>query len=388
VQTAFLSTVMDEGVIKLRFNQSQVIVDSVFMRMDDGSIFLSGTLAHQRGELQDADLQAIIDKVKISRPKQIVALVESAQFNYRKQNSYYLLDGDIILGECRMLVNFRPQSILPFARAIERPQKELPLFLQQSRLNVRLKESENIWIDNNLTRLRLHTELGITGSPAQPNVAGRVSVEEGYILYLDRKFKIKNGVVDFVDPDRLNPIIDFSAEATVKTYRATEMIPYTVTIAIAGPLDEVAVELKSEPALDKSNILSLLTLGVTRDELVGKDTEGKEGFLSSALLERAQSFSSQKISGYTTGKLGDLLGLDQISIEGNLFRFDKSWGPQLLTSKRISRRMTMTYITTVGHFNEGSIRLDYELSKHFSLEGETDQRGRSGMNLKHKLRSK
>ena len=388
VQPVFLNVPLDSGMINLRFDKNRVMVDSLFARMNSGFVFVSGVLSHDRGELSDVNLQATMSNLKIDRPKEVIVLIDSARFDYRRQNNHYLLDGDVKLGECRMLVNFRPQSILPFVQAVEKPAKDLPPFLQQTRLDVRVRESEKIWIDNNLARLRLHTELGITGSPAQPNVTGRVSVEEGYILYLDRKFKIKNGVVDFVDPDRLNPIIDFSAEAIVKTYRATEMTPYTVTISIAGPLDEVVVELKSEPLLDKSNILSLLTLGVTRDELVGKDTEGKEGSLSNALLERAQSFSSQKISGYTSGRLGDLLGLDQMSIEGNLFRFDKSWGPQLLASKRISGRMTMTYTTTVGHFNERSIRLDYELSKHFSLEGETDQRGRSGMNLKYKLRSK
>jgi autotransporter translocation and assembly factor TamB len=388
VQPVFLNIPLDRGVIKLRFDKNRVMVDSLFVQMDAGFLFASGVLSHERGEFSDVNLQATMSNLRIDRPKELIALIESARFDYRRQNNYYLLDGDMTLGECRMLVNFRPQSILSFVRAVEKPSKELSPLLQQTRLDVRVRESEKIWIDNNLARLRLHTELGIIGSPVQPNVTGRVSVEEGYILYLDRKFNVKNGVVDFVDPDRLNPIIDFSAEATVKTYRATEMTPYTVTIAIAGPLDEVVVELKSEPPLDRSNILSLLTLGVTRDELVGKDTEGKEGSLSSALLERAQSFSSQKISGYTAGKLGDLLGLDQMSVEGNLFRFDKSWGPQLLASKRISRRMTMAYITTVGHFNERSIRLDYELSRHFSLEGETDQRGRSGMNLKYKLRSK
>ncbi len=388
MQPLFLDTPMTGGVVKVGFSQNQVYLDSLFIQMGGGTVFATGTLTHELGKLSDANVQAVIKDVNINRPREANVLVRSAQFNYRKQNNYYLLEGDIVMGESRFLANFKPQSILSFVQAVERPKKELPPFLQQIRMDIRLRESEKIWIDNNLARLRLHTELGIVGSPAQPNVTGRVSVEEGYILYLDRKFKVKNGVVDFVDPDRLNPIIDFAAEATVKTYRATEMTPYTVTITIAGPLDEVVVELKSEPPLDKSNILSLLTLGVSRDELVGKDTEGKEGSLSSALLERAQSFSSQKISGYTTGKLGDLLGLDQMSIEGNLFRFDRSWGPQLLASKRISRRMTMTYITTVGHFNERSIRLDYELSRHFSLEGETDQRGRSGMSLKYKLRSK
>ncbi|KPL03073.1 MAG: hypothetical protein AMJ90_04105 [candidate division Zixibacteria bacterium SM23_73_2] len=381
---AILNTPLEKGVIKIGFNRNQVKVDSLFTTMNGGTIFVSGNLTHDKGGLTDANLEAKINDVKINRPKEFTALVKSAQLSYRKQNNNYLLDGDIILWECRILFNFKPQSILPFAQAVERPKQKLPPFLQNTRLNIRLRESENIWIDNNLARLRLHTELNAIGSPVQPNMTGRLVIEEGYLLYLDRKFKIKRGVVDFIDPDRLNPIIDLKAVSIVKTYRATETISYTIALAIEGPLDEVVVELTSEPSLDKPNIISLLTIGATREQLTGKDTEGRSG----VLLDRLQSISSDKLTGYTSGKLGSLLGLEEFSIEGNLFRFDKSWGPQLLASKRISRRMTMTYITTVGHFNEKSIRLDYALSKHFSLEGETDQRGRSGMNLKYRLRSK
>jgi len=48
----------------------------------------------------------------------------------------------------------------------------------------------------------------------------------------------------------------------------------------------------------------------------------------------------------------------------------------------------ITYITSVGHMNEQRIRLDYILSKYFSLEGQTDQRGRSGLDLKYRLKFK
>jgi autotransporter translocation and assembly factor TamB len=388
VQPSWLNAPLSEGIIKLDFNQRDVKVDSFFMRLNEGTILFSGSLTHDRGEVESANLQANISNLKINRPKEMILAVKSARLSYKNQNNYFLLDGDIVLDETRLLANFRPQSILPLAQAVERPKQELPPFLQQTRLNVRLRESENIWVDNNLARLRLHTELGIVGSPVQPNLTGRVAVEEGYVLYIDRKFKISQGVVDFIDPDRLNPIIDFKAQTRVTSYRATEPTPYVITLAITGPLDEVVVELASEPPLDKSNIVSLLTLGATRDQLSGKDAEGKDASISAVLKERAQSISSQRIAGYTSQKVGGLLGLDQFTIEGNLFNFDRSWGPQLLASKKISPRMEITYTTTVGHSNENRFRLDYWLSKHFSLEGETDQQGRAGMNLKYRLRYK
>jgi hypothetical protein len=388
LQPPGLNAPFEEGVVRVDFNRDDVRIDSLLLRANGGNIFVTGELSHQGGQLASADIRVRIDSLNIDRPKELKVLVKSARFTYKNQNGYFLLDGDMVLGESRFLLNFKPQSILPFAKTVEKPKQKFPAFLQQTRMNLRLRESENLWVDNNLARIRLHTEMGVIGSPVQPNFTGRVTVEEGYLLYLDRKFKIKRGVVDFIDPNRLNPIIDFKAETEVKSYRATQATTYLITLSISGPLEEVVVELVSEPPEDKTNILSLLTVGATREQLVGKDVDGKDASASGVLLERARSLSSQRIAGYTSRKVGGFLGLDQFTIEGNLFDFDRSWGPQLLASKKISPRMEITYTTTVGHSNENSFRLDYLLSKHFSLEGQTDQQGRSGMNLKYRLRLK
>jgi autotransporter translocation and assembly factor TamB len=387
-QPAWFDSPLNRGLVKIGFSQNRIRVDTLLMRKDQGVVFVSGSLVHDKGALSSVDLKVSVDDLEINRPKELILVVKSARLGYRSQNSYHLLDGDVVLGESRMLVNFRPQSILPFAQAAQKPARELPSLLQTTKMNVRLRESRNLWVDNNLAHLRLHTELSVIGSPAQPNITGRVVVEEGYVLYLDRKFQVKQGVVDFIDPDRLNPVIDFNAQATVTSYQATEATPYVITLAITGPLDEAVVELTSDPPQDKSNILSLLTIGATREQLGGQDATGKDASLSSVLKERAQSISSQKIAGYTSRKVSSFLGLEQFTIEGNLFRFDNSWGPQLLASKKISPGVEITYITTVGHSNENSFRLDYRLSKHLSLEGQTDQQGRAGMNLKYRLQSK
>jgi len=380
LQPPWLNAPLSRGVIKLGFNRNQVNIDSLYICIDGGRIFASGNFSHHRGALSDANLQVRINDLKITRPKEAVALIKSVQLDYRKENSYYLLDGDIVLGQTRILVNFKPQSLLPLAQKMERPKQELPSLFRQTRMNVRLRESKDVWIDNNLARLRLHTELGFTGTLEKPNLTGRVAIKEGYVLYLDRKFQIKQGVMDFVDPDRLNPIIDLKAETTIRSYQTEVWQPYAITLTVVGPLDQVQVELTSEPPLDKSDIITLLTLGRTREQLSDREARGN------VLLERAKDLSSQRLTGYTERKIGRLLGLEQVTIEGDLFRFDRSWGPRLVASKKISRRMDVTYTTTVGYINDQSIQLDYRLSKNLSLESQTDRRGRSGIDLKYILR--
>ncbi len=387
VQPDQLQAPFRNGIARLRFDRSRIEVDSLFMQFNDGSFYVNGYLVFEDTTIKDINLSLAADNIVYTVPKEYQVNIRTVRLNYRKPNDYFLLGGDIELGESRLLTNFKPQSILPWAQKLESPSKELPDILQQTRMDIRLRESNQLWIDNNLARLRLHSELGVIGSLAQPNFSGRVNVEEGYLLYLDRQFKIQQGFIFFSDPLRFNPEINLKAEARVTSYQAMAATPYTITFAAEGLLDELAVRLYSEPPLDKSDIVSLLTLGATRSQLTGKDSEGKSE-TRNILIERAQVLSSQKVSGFVSRKVETFLGLDQVSVEGNLFSFNKSWGPQLLASKKISDRVEMTYTTTVGYMNEQSIRLDYRLSRRFLLMGQTDRRGRSGLDLKYRLRFK
>jgi autotransporter translocation and assembly factor TamB len=260
--------------------------------------------------------------------------------------------------------------------------------MEKTALDVRLRESRDIWVDNNLARIRLRTELNMIGTAVHPNVAGRVAVEEGYVWYLDRKFRITQFTADFSDPNRMNPIVDLRAETKLRSYQTQTGKPYDITLLVTGPVDQARVELTSVPPLDRPDILALLTLGRTREEISDRELEGRKPGATSIALERAQDLSSRKIAGYTERKLGGFLGLEEITIEGNLFRFDRSWGPRLVASRKLSGRLDLTYSTTVGHMNDQSIRLDYRLWRQLSLEGHTDQRGRSGIDLKYKLRYK
>lgn len=379
---------LSNGTLKVRFNRNRVSVDSLYAEMGEGSILVQGYADHGRGAITDVQLDAQLDHLAVQRPKKFILNFETARLGYHKKNGYYHLDGDITLGETRFIQRFQPKDLLAFTKKVERPSPEVPEILKQTRFNVRLRESDRIWIDNNLARLRLRSELSFVGSPINPNLSGRLSLVEGYVLYLDRKFQVKRGVLDFTDPHRINPIIDLSAEANIKSYQTLMGTPYIITITVTGPLDEAVFDLSSDPPLDKSDILSLLTLGATRDQLTGGGDEESETSVASILQRRLEVLSSRRISGYASQKVGGLLGLDEMTVEGNLFDFGKNWGPQLLASKKISERVELIYTTTVGHMNEQSIRLDYLLSKYFSVEGQTDQRGRAGMDLKYRLKFK
>jgi autotransporter translocation and assembly factor TamB len=386
-QPAWVDNTFENGTVDVHFDKDQFFLDSLSINSNGGTMTAHGTLARNRNVIANINLDVSINDITVNRSKEFTANLKAASISCRRKEDYFLLAGDVQFGESRLTAGFRPQSILPWTQKVEQPASELPEFLQQFRLDVRIHGGDKMWVDNNLAHIRLSSELEVIGSPELPNLSGRIKVEEGYLIYLDRKFNITQGEIYFVNPDKINPDIDLKAQATVTDYAGTSSTQYTISLEIEGPLDQVVVTLTSQPALDNSDIIALLTFGETRSELIGAGTAGG-GRLRNVLVERAEALSSQKISGFVSRKIETILGLEQVTVQGDLFNINGPAGPQLLASKRITKRAELTYSTTVGYINDQSIRLDYLLSKHFSVEGQTDQVGRANISFKYTLRFK
>jgi autotransporter translocation and assembly factor TamB len=374
------------GVVVVDFEGNTVLVDSVFARMGKGHVLVSGRLTHEQGKLVETGFVVEIDDLGFERPGIAKVNIASGDLSYSGTEEKHVLDGDVVMGDTRFVMNFDPRSILPFAGSVRKPRQEMPPALANTFLDVRLRDSKDLWVDNNVARVRSHAELNVLGSLSQPNVTGRVTVEEGYVMFLDRKFEIVMGTVDFIERDRLNPIIEIKTRSDVKTYRALRTETYEVRLDIMGPLDQVKVSLTSEPALDRANILSLLTLGVTREELAGSGMEGEGPGAGEALKARAEELTTRVVSGFVSRNVADMFGLKELSIEGNLFRRDAGGGARLLASRGLSDRVDVTYSTNIGDFNENRVRMDYRLSDRFLLQGETDQEGKAAIDLKFRVR--
>lgn len=370
---------VENGVASMYFAGDTIRLDTLLLRQGDGFVSANGTAAVAQGSLKDINLSFAADDIKFGVADEYTIEVDTAQLTYSKEKDLYFVRGNIVLGDSRLTMNLEPESILPWAQTMVREQSALPSFLQQTRFDFRIKNSDQLWVDDNLAHIRMRADMGVIGTPDFPNFTGRLSVEEGYLLYLDRKFQVSEGVVYFTDPSKLNPDINLKAQTQVTSYQGIQGETYLITISVQGKLDQLQVQLTSDPVLDNPDIVSMLTLGATRSQLTGK--EGGQ----TVLLRRAETLTSNQISGFVGGRFESLLGLDKVSVEGNLFSPERSNGIQLLAAKQITNRARVTYTTTVGQLNEQSIRLDYKLSHHFSFEGETNRQGVARISFKYGL---
>ncbi len=382
IKPDFLSEPVKNGKIQVRFDKNNLHLDTLRFQLGDGWLNASGDAQLENRQLTAFGLNLRANNIKASNAGVFEAAVETANIDYIHKNGDYSLTGKVRFSETRFTYRFQPSYILTLLDRTEQPIEQYPEFIRKTQLDIRIQDSDQLWIDNNLAKLRLSAALSVIGTPPEPVVTGRLSVVEGYIIYLDRKFHVEKGVLDFADPNRINPFITLTAVAEVKDYQTEDEKEYTITLNIDGTLEKPKIDLHSQPPLGKQNILALLTLGSTLDQPSGEAS----GDLSGVIRDRLERYSSKRITGFVSRQAETYFGLKEVQIEGNVFNAFNSGSSRLSATKQIGNRLEMTYFTTIGHINDQGIRLNYKLIDHFSIEGEADQTGKSGVDFKYRIK--
>ena len=73
-----------------------------------------------------------------------------------------------------------------------------------------------------------------------------------------------NASADFTDQNRINPVMEIVAQTIVKGYN--------IRLSLEGQMERFNLSLVSDPPLEETDILSLLTIGQ-----IGKQLKGLEG---------------------------------------------------------------------------------------------------------------
>ena len=79
----------------------------------------------------------------------------------------------------------------------------------------------------------------------------------------------------------------------------------------------------------------------------------------------------------------DAGGISGGRIGGNLFGGQE--GNQIDASEKLARELNSDYSTNVGDLNNRGIRLRYDISRFFSIEGYTNQTGQGGIDLDYSV---
>jgi autotransporter translocation and assembly factor TamB len=381
---------LKNGIVSLNISPDRIAVDTLFVQSRKGSIRVSGTIDNILSGSADGKLRAAINNLQVRKKDIFDVTVSSAEFDLSKTGNVYSMDGKAKLGESLILYDFTVPSLLKKLTAPGGPLKASPEFMKQVRMDIFIDGGKKLSIRNSLVKIPVRADLELIGTLAAPNMIGEVTATEGEVHYLDRTFKITDGTIEFTNRTKMNPVLNVQAETTVTGSQSFGNDSYRVTLSVTGTMEKPGFKLTSDPYLDTPNIISLLTLGVTRQQVgIGAAASDTTSSLQDVLKQRAELLTSQRIGGYIGRRIGNVLGLEEVTVEGNLFNLNgETGGPRIIASKQFSDKIEVTSITTLGLLSNQGIRVNYAVTDKIALQGETDTQGRSGFDVLYRLRFK
>ncbi len=387
-KTAYFNRPVTNGTIDLNIANRKVTIDSLRFKSNDGNIKADGFFVYTNATFEDIDISAAIKEMKIDQPDKYSFIMNSGDITYRKTDNARLnLAGTVVFDEGEINYNLRPQEFLRDKSSSGNTKQKKPLpIMADTNLNIRVSNTNPLLINNNVAYVTFNSEIELIGTLEKPNLNGRISTQDGYILYLDRQFEIANGVFDFINPDQINPIVDFQAVTNIQEIQTFAGETYAITLNVNGELDNAAIVMNSSPPLSKPDIMALLTFGSTAEQLSGAQLSGTDASAGAIMMERVSELSGRMASNYLSRKASSLLGIKGFSVRGNLFGSqNNSQNTELKPEQIIEKQLKTDYTPNVGESNNRGIRLRYDISRLFSVEGYTNQTGQSGLDLEYSL---
>ncbi|HEY5594133.1 MAG TPA: translocation/assembly module TamB domain-containing protein [Nitrospiria bacterium] len=367
VKSASLGQTFTITSVGFSFNERQVFLESLDAEFGGGRLQANGRMDLVRFVPMHFGLTLEIVGGRISPIAGLTAQFD-ASLIFQGDTKSRSLTGEVQINRANYERRLDWQTlILEFLKQDKKESGTLP-WLKDTALNIQIRGKDNIWINNNLAKLPLEIDLLLKGSFNRPVLLGRVEAKTGSFSFRRNDFKVLSGTLDFINPDKIRPIIDARAATRVKSY--------DIDLNLVGPIDKFDLVLSSNPPLkDQNEILCLLTFRRPCKEV---ETASKE--IGAA---EASALVAGEIENIITDKVEAITGIDRIQVDPYYSSTKAGSGPQITVSKRLLEdKLYVTYVTTLDPSQEQLIQMEYAMSDNISLIGQRDELNLAGADLK------
>ena len=358
---------------RIEVTPQAVTINNVEGNLDSGNFDMNGTINIKDFKPSLIDVTVTASTLPLQIPDTMDALL-NANLKVSGNPEQSKVQGEIVLleGTYYRDVNLNLlQLVKERKREVAPPPREITCsFVKNMELDVSVKRRNPFVIDNNLARLEVSPDLRFVGTINNPVIKGRTEVDSGTIMYNKRTFEVKRGVIDFLNPYKIEPVIDISGEVKVRKWQ--------ISLYISGTPDQLALKLTSEPPEEDGDIVSLLILGKTTRELAeleGSSTRSTKEILAEMI---ATTFGED---------IKKTTGLDIFELEtGTQENETVSESIEVTLGKKLTKRMTLKYNaeTKDGEMIQRAIA-EYKLLENILLSGFQDSEGIFGGELLFRL---
>jgi len=346
--------------VSLYFKDNLVKIEDMNFQIDQYRIYTSGEFALKNLQPQDlniniwsnkeevlyqdifkaqADLKAKVTGLINSPHIEGILTLSQAELNWKDDNKDIPIDSSEILSK---LINLKGD------------------------IDFEVKILDDFVAKTNDFNLKLAGSIKVQGTLSAPKLNGGLQIKQGYVAFLDKRFRVSEGKVIFVDSTGEDMILDIRAK--------NEIDDIDVFVAISGILAQPMITFSSSPVLSESEIISLLMFNKNYAGL----TEGEmETILREEMINLIAQGLSIRFLNQIEDEIADSLGLDEFKIE-TIFKkeqdSDLAFIPgfaletlALKVGKYFSENFYLSYSAPLFEMEIGDLELEYKLSDDLTL---------------------
>ena len=355
---------------RIRLNPQMLSVDGLSGMLDDGRFALNGTVQLEAWQPSRFALTLNAQSLPLHWPD-TMDLTVGADLNLKGEARQAVLDGQVVLLEGSYYKDVR-YDLLSLRLVQPQRAEQLPEtapsqeWMKAIGLDVTVTHRYPFLVDNNLCRLEIVPDLKITGTAANPLLNGRAYVRSGEVLFQGRSFEVQRGVVDFLNPQRIEPTLDIMARSQIRQW--------LVTLSLTGTPDNLLLKLNSDPAESDANILSLILLGRTNTESAANTGEGAGS---------SKQMMASLMASTLSDDIKDKTGVDIFEMEtGPKEDSDSQERVQLTVGKNLTPRLSIKYELESDNVERVQRAVsEYRVLEHIVASGFQDTAGNYGGEL-------
>jgi translocation and assembly module TamB len=363
------------------FDENQVNIADLTGVSGGGKVRVNGNVVVGQAQVKSINLNLEAREVRLRYPEGMRNVVDadlvlrgsrqsqSLGGTLRIQNASFQKDYDPIF---EFLRNRNAQIAIPAGKDLG----------EHLNLDLLITADRNIHVDTRLLKLESGANLQVKGTLANPSVTGSLEATGGELYFQGSRYRITRGRVDFINPVRLEPVIDLEAETDVRDYR--------VILTVKGTADKLHADLRSDPPLSTVELFSLVSSGGA-----GSQTFPGAVFTPYSATGRqldtptaASSLLSEGLSMKMGSPVKRIFGLDQFLIEPRSFLYGGPRDPsaRVTVGQQITKDFSATYSTSVSSSEQQVIILIYNLNNSTSIIASRDADGYFGLDVRFRKR--
>ncbi len=354
------------------FDRNRALLQNLTAQTGGGELKLSGFLTFPtKEEAMSYRLNGQMEKVRIRYPEGASTTV-NANLSLTGNAAQSVLGGLVTV--LRSGFNARTDigaALLEPAKPVQTPTGNT--ILQGMQFDVRVNSAPNLQLETSLTSgLGATVDLRVRGSAIKPVILGNVAVTQGEINFFGTRYTITRGTVSFLNAARIQPVLDLDLETIVRAV--------TVNMNVSGPMDKLNITYRSDPPLHSQDIVALLAVGRTP----GSTTVAPQSNVASVgtgVFAGTQTLLGQAMSAGVSSRLNRFFGVSRVKIDPQLTGLDSTPQARLTIEQQISRDITLTYVTNLTGALQQLVRLQWDVSRNWSVTATRDENGVIGADI-------